>query len=106
MAGGVAAADDRDLLTVAQLGFERGGPVPDPTTFKLCKSWHSGTAITRAVRNDHRARSQRAAVFELELKLAIAPRPGAIERRRLGWYQQLRAELLGLHERTTSERLT
>src|SRR5580693_3860989 len=96
LAGGVAAANDRDLLAVAQLGFERGGPVPDPTTFKLCKSRHSGTAIARAARNDHRARSQRAAVFERQLKLAIAPCPGTIERRRLGWYQRLRAELLRL----------
>ena len=55
LSGGVAAADERDLLAGAQLGFERGGPVPDPTTFKLCKSWRGGTAITRAARNDDRA---------------------------------------------------
>src|SRR5580693_9253141 len=101
LSGGVAAANDRDLLAVAQLGFERGGPVPDPATFKLCKSRRGGTAITRAARNDHRARSQRAAVFEPQLKLAIVPCPGAIERGRLGWYQQLCAELLRLDERTT-----
>ena len=55
----------------------------------------------RAARDDDRAGSQRAAVFDSQLKLAIGPSPGAIERRSLRWYQQLRAELLRLHERAT-----
>src|SRR6516162_3842627 len=106
LSGGVAAADDRDVLTGAELCFQHGGPVPDPATLEFCKSWHSGTAITRAARDDHRAGPQRAAVREFQSQLAIAPRLCTIKRCDLGWYQHFRAELLRLHERTTGERLT
>src|SRR5271166_1777385 len=99
LSGGVAAAENRDLLTGTQFCFEHGGPVPDPATFELRKSWRCGTAITRAARNDDCAGSQRAAVLELQRQLAITPGPGAIERCCLGRYQHLRAELLRLHER-------
>src|ERR1700751_2451618 len=106
LSGGVAAADNRDLLTGAQLCFQHGGPVPDPATLEFCKSWHSGTAITRAARNDDRSGPQRAAVRELQPQLPIAPCLRTIKRCCLGWYQHFRAEFLRLHERTTRERLT
>jgi FAD dependent oxidoreductase len=60
----------------------------------------------RAACNDHRAGPKHAAVLELDLELAVAPGPRAVERHCLGGYQQLRAELLRLHECAAGEGLT
>ena len=72
----VAAADDHDFLSDAELRLHRRGAVVDACTFERGQVVQSGLAILRAGRDDDRARANPGAVVNLDLVMrALAGQP-------------------------------
>ncbi len=103
LAGGIAAADQHDLLFRAQPRLDRGGPVPDAAAFEFFQVFDLGPPIARAARHHDGARAQRVAAIECQREGAIRPR--AIERPHADRDHDIGAELLRLAEGAARQRL-
>ena len=64
----VAAADQRHLFSLAQLGFDRGGPVRDARALEGRQVRDVRPAIARAGRDHHGARPHGASVHEFQTR--------------------------------------
>ena len=103
LAGGIAAADQHDLLLRAQPRLDRRGPVPDAAAFEIGEVFDLGAPIARAARHHDGSRAQHLAVVELQAEGAVGAR--TIERRHLDRDHHVGAEFLRLVEGARGQRL-
>ena len=81
--GGIAAADDNDLLAGAQARLDRRRPVPDAPAFEARDIGDRRAAIAGAAGHDDRSRLDAVAAFRFERQGAVGAR--AIEGIHGGW---------------------
>ena len=103
LACGIAAADQYDVLTHAQLGLDRRGPVPDAAAFEGVEIFDSRPPVTRPARHHDGFGAQRLPAFGGQRKRAVALR--TIQRPDTNRNQHVRAEFLRLGVGAAGERL-
>ena len=90
----VSAADQRDLLTLAQLRLDRRRPIRDASALKGRQIWNGRLPIAGAGGDHHGARPHRATVRQMQEQGRVGTPLGtaAIESRHLQWNRDLGAE--------------
>ena len=99
LAGGIASADDDDLLSDAQLRLHARGRVVHAGAFELRHVWNRRLAVLCPRRDDQRPRIDATAVFEVHRVQRTLTR----QLRRPLRDHQLRPELLSLRVRSFGE---
>ena len=100
LARGIAAADQRDVLALAQFRLERRRPIMDRHAFERVQIGHVETAIAGTAGDDDGAGTNRVAGAEAEPEIAIA----RFELHRLGGNRHLDAKFLRLGEGAAHQR--
>ena len=103
LSGGIAAADQNDVLIGAQPRLDRGRPIPDAAALEGIELFDLGPAVACAARHHDRLCPQRMTALGGERKGAGVAR--AIERFDRDRDQHFRAELLRLGEGAAGQRL-
>ena len=104
LAGGVAAANQDDLLLGAQTRLDWGGPVPDPPAVEVGEACDLGPSVTRAARHHDGARAHHLAIIERQAESAVGLR--AIERPHFDGDHDISAEFLRLVEGSRHQRVS
>ena len=99
LAGGIASADDDNVVVAAELGFHEGGAVIDALSFEKGEISDARFVVLRAGGDDDRARGQFDAVIEHDFVGAA----GAFEAHHVAGDHHLGAEFFGLGDGSIGE---
>ncbi len=99
LAGGIASADDDNVVVAAELGFHEGGAVIDALSFEKGEISDARFVVLRAGSDDDRARGEFDAVIEHDFVGAA----GAFEAHHIAGDHHLCAEFFGLGDRSIGE---